>query len=197
MTHDFRERLNFSEGIELTEGILRHIYNSIPGAIEVFRASGSEDRSGTDYWVSRSNNLPMISVDLKNRGFCPIEKFNSDDACIETTSVYLPTVAESGTPANRRGRNWKPQGRREKDGWSIDPTKRTDLIVYTWPAARGRRFWIVYFPILCQAARSNLDTWRSRYQEMPAVNRDYETLSIYPLRREIVEAMKALMVGVA
>src|SRR5690606_1780156 len=129
--HDFAERLAFSEGVELEDAVLARIVDGIPGATGIRRAGQDDDRAGTDYWIDR-DGLPPVSVDVKHRAFCPIQRFGSDDACIETTSVYLG----SGPP-------WRDSGRR-KIGWTLDPRKRTDLVVYTWPAETGRRFWILY-----------------------------------------------------
>lgn len=175
--HDFHERLNFSEGVELNQNILRHIYEMIPGAIDLERADKRDDKNGTDYWIRREHGLPNVSIDMKNREFCPIERFNRDDACIETCSVFQ-------------------NGERRKIGWSLDESKRTDLIVYTWPNPKGRRFWIVWFPLLCQAARLNWEEWKKKFPERPAPNDGYQTLSIYPLRKVITESMREMMVGV-
>ncbi len=175
--HDFYERLTFSEGVEITDGILAHLYENIPGATDVVRANEDDDRNGTDYWIQR-DGLPSISVDLKNRGYCPIERWNSDDACIETCSVFV-------------------DGQRKKVGWTLDHRKRTDLIVYTWPNPKGRRFWILHFPLLCAATSKHWREWERLYKERPAQNNGYKTLSIYVPRVEIARAMKQIAYGVA
>lgn len=175
--HDFYERLTFSEGIEITGGILAHLYENVPGAADVVRANEDDDRNGTDYWIVR-DGLPPISVDLKNREFCPIERWGTDDACIETCSVF------SG-------------GERRKIGWTLDHRKRTDLVVYTWPNQKGRRFWILHFPLLCAAASKHWTEWAACYRERPAHNNGYKTLSVYVPRVEIAKAMKQIAYGVA
>lgn len=176
MPHDFRERLAFSEGVELTRGILAHLYENIPGATDVVKANEDDDRNGTDYWISRKG-LPAISVDMKNREFCPIERFNSDDACIETCSVFQ-------------------NGQRKKIGWTLDHGKRTELIVYTWPHANGRRFWVLYFPLLCAAAQRHFEEWKNTYGERPTPNRGYQTLNVYVPRTVIARAIRDLAGGV-
>jgi len=184
---DFLERLNFSEGREISEGILEHLKDITPKAINIRKATENEDRHGTDYWIERKN-LPPLSVDLKNREFCPIERFGSDDACIETCSVY------TGPPKPP----WYDYDKfRIKSGWTIDENKRTDIIVYTWPILNSDklRFWILYFPWLCKASQNNWKKWRNIYPERPAENRDYVTLSIYPLRKVIVQEIRNLLTG--
>ncbi len=162
----FYKDINFSQGIEVgKDGILNHLLTSIPGSIEIVRANGVEDRHGTDWWIIRDNGLPFISVDMKHRRECPIEKYGRDDACIETCSVFV-------------------NGERRKLGWSINPAKRTDLICYTWPTATSkRRFWVVYFPFLCAAATAHWHEWAAKYKERqtrPELNDGYVTLSVYP-----------------
>lgn len=184
MTHDFLERLEFSEGVDLGDAILEHLRNSIPGSIAVEKTTKQEDKQGTDYWIKRLD-LPPISVDVKHRSFDPIEKFGSDDACIETTSVYV------GPPEPP----WLNKFRK-KPGWTIDSTKRTDLVVYTWPTDNGkRRFWIVYFPHLCSVAQRHWSTWAAKYGEKSARNDGYLTLSVYPPRAEIAKTIQEIIEG--
>lgn len=182
--HDFDNRLAFSEGIGLPNTIKKHIIDSIAGAYEIVRASLIEDKTGVDYWVLR-NNLRPLSIDVKHRSFCPIEKYSSDDACIETTSIYIG-------PNNG---NWKDKYR-AKIGWTLNPKKQTDYIVYTWPHENHLRFWILPFPFLCAAARKYWQYWATKYGEYPALNNGYLTLAVYPLRKIIILAIREFMVGI-
>lgn len=188
--HDFAERLNFSEGVEITEGILRHIRENIPACEGIRKATEREDKCGTDYWALRAHGLPPLSIDLKNRGFCPIERFGSDDVCIETTSVYVGPNRPPWLDCHRR-----------KPGWTIDEAKRTDLLVYTWPhspdlfGAPRLRFWILYFPFLCRASTVKRREWTEKYKEKPARNDGYLTLSVYVPRVVVAKAMRELTTG--
>ena len=183
--HDFNDRVAFSEGIGLSDSIENHIINSIGGAYEIVRANLIEDKSGVDYWVLR-NELKPLSIDVKHRSFCPIEKYGSDDACIETTSVYKG-------PNNG---NWLDKHRLTM-GWTLNKSKQTDYILYTWPYGNKLRFWILPFPFLCVAAQKHWQQWAEKYTERPARNDGYLTLAIYPPRKVIALAMKELMGGIA
>lgn len=183
--HEFQERIAFSEGIDCKNLILKKIMLDIPGAIGLQRAEIKHDKNGTDYWIQREGKLRALSVDLKNREFCPIEKFGSDDACIEIASVY-------------RGANngvWE-DCRIKKIGWTLDISKETDYIIYTWPNGDKLRYWILPFPFLCMASTRNLEIWKAKYKVLPAKNNGYLTLSIYPLRTEIAMAIREIMYGV-
>ena len=185
--HDFAERLAFSEGIEDGGDLLSAIANMVHNSNGIRRATPAEDRSGTDYWIDRRDGLPPLSVDVKHRSYCPIAQWGTDDACIETTSVYR---SPDMTPP------WRDDCR-EKPGWTIDSRKRTDFVVYTWPANPGVRYWIVPFVPLCRAANVNWRAWAAQLREKPAYNKGYITLSVYPTRVGIARAIKAFTQGVA
>lgn len=184
VVYDFQERLAFSEGIVPGDAVMTSISKMVPNATGIRRASENDDRHGTDFWIDRTHDLPPLSVDMKNREFCPIQRFGTDDACVETTSVY-----RGPKPFTDRGR--------EKPGWTLDYRKRTDFVVYTWPSEDGVRFWIVPFVPLCAAARANWRNWLTEYPERIADNKTYKTLSIYPHRIVIARAMREFMSGIA
>lgn len=187
--HDFKERLHFSEGIELNRTIRMTILEAIPAATDIRDATVCDDKSGTDLWVIRKGKLRTLSVDLKHRSYCPIAKFGTDDACIETCSVV---------------RN----NRCQRTGWTRDVTKRTDFIVYTWPSGNEKlRFWIVPFPLLLAATIRSLRTmdgylcWQGAsgetYRPKFAKNRGYLTASVYPTRKDIRAAIESISAGIA
>lgn len=180
---DFRERLNFSEGVKINDAILQHIVSIIPSAFRVEKSIISDDKNGTDYWILRKNLRPL-SIDMKNREFCPIERFGSDDACIETTSVY--TGENNGIWENNK---------RIKIGWTLDETKETDYIIYTWPSGKMRRYWILPFSFLCTAGKRHWKEWTNFYKEKSAVNNGYLTLNVYVPRNVIAQAMRKIMYG--
>ena len=180
--HDFQERLNFSQGVEVSSAIFDHLLEITPKAVEIRRAAVHEDKHGTDYWIIR-DDLPPLSIDIKHRSFCPIMKFNSDDICIETCSIYTGSEPP-----------WKDENR-YKIGWTLDKNKRTDFVVFTWPHDKKTRFWILYFPWLCQAANLNWRKWAKQYKERSAINSGYLTLNIFPPREIVAQEMRKLISG--
>lgn len=189
--YDFHERLQFSEGVGLTNEMLQHILEHVPAATGWRKADRDDDRNGTDYWIDRRHDLPPVSIDMKNREICPIAKWGSDDVCIETTSVYTGPSKPPWTDNHRL-----------KPGWTIDQKKRTDLIVYTWPHAADLfgaprlRYWILYFPFLCSAANTHWRTWAAWHRERPTPNDGYTTLNVYVPRVEVAKAIKEFTSGV-
>lgn len=189
--YDFTERLQFSEGVGLTEEMLRHVLEHVPAATGYRKAKQHEDKSGTDWWIDRKHGLPPVSIDLKNREICPIKLYGSDDICIETCSVY-------------KGERRPPytDNLRTKSGWTIDDTKRTDLVIYTWPHAadllggKRLRYWILYFPFLCSAAQKHWRDWAGIYRERATPNVGYVTLNTYVPRIVVAAAIREFSYGV-
>jgi hypothetical protein len=190
--YDFDERLAFSEGVEFDfDAVLTRLMEVIPNAIGYRRAEAGDDLKGTDYWIDRAGDLRSISIDWKHRGFCPVERFGSDDACIEVVSVYEGRLGTN----NYRPEEW-PRKQWKKPGWSVDRDKATDWVVYTWPTPEGkRRYWMVYFPHLCTVAREYWGNWWRTYGVRTAINDGYVTLSVYPLRSVIKSAISDLVEG--
>jgi hypothetical protein len=184
IVHDFWERLSFSKQIGHLEDLLEYLLTIIPGSVKWVKATKDEDRSGVDYWIVRAGLRPL-AVDVKHREFDPLERWGVDDICIETTAVYV------GPPKPP----WLDEYRKVK-GWTIDPQKRTDLIVYTWPLSNGgRRFWVVYFPFLCHVAQKFWRRWAAEYGEKAVRNRDYLTLCVFPPRYVVEEAIRQCIWG--
>lgn len=179
MIHNFFKSLVFSEGVVLLQELSKQLLNSIPGSVRLVRATEFYDRKGVDYWILR-RDLPPVGIDIKYRSIDPIERWNSDDACIETTSVYK---GPEGPP-------WLDKYRL-KPGWTLDTSRLTDLIVYIWKTSQGNhRFWVLYFPHLCRAAQEHWRQWAYQYGEKAAVNDGYLTLSVYPPRAVIADAIR-------
>lgn len=181
----FAENLRYSEEVRVEREVLAKIKAAIPAARAYRFATPREDRNGTDLWVHRLHGLPSVSVDWKHRRFCPVERYGRDDLCIETTSVYT----------GPRMPPWQERFR-ERVGWTLDATKRTDLVVYTWPKTGGaRRVFIAYFPLLCAAAQRLWRTWVLRYGEVASPNLGYLTLSVFVPRQRVIAAMRRLQEG--
>jgi hypothetical protein len=186
--HDFVERLRFSQQIDGDmEDFLNYLVEIIPGGTGWKRATEDEDKKGIDYWILRDHGLPQLAIDVKHREIDPIERFGSDDICIETTSIY---VGPDKPP-------WMDEYRK-KVGWTLDPSRRTDLVIYTWPlpnGRRGRRFWVVYFPFLCYAALKHWRWWAISHGEKIVYNNGYKTLCIFVPRNEVEEVIRQCCTG--
>jgi hypothetical protein len=177
--YGFDERYEYSNRSSVDRCVVNYLINTIPNCIGIKRADKHNDRRGIDYWLLR-NGVRPIAVDMKHYSYDPIDRYGVDTICIETTSVYTGPH----TPP------WLDEYR-IKPGWTIDASKETDLVVYTFPQANGtRRFWMAYFPILCLVANKYWRYWARQYGEYAAMNVGYMTLSVHPPREVVVSAMQ-------
>jgi hypothetical protein len=131
----FEDQMKMSEGIGDIEDLQQFLLMHIPYAIRVERASISDDKSGTDYWVTDKFGH-RHSVDLKARD----HDFGKDDYALETWSVI-----ES-----------------QKIGWTRDPSKRTDYIFWYW--IDTKRWALVPFLPLCSVFEKRWQEWRKKYK---------------------------------
>jgi len=139
--YDFGERLTFSQGHD-ERGVRAVLLNRIPAAVAVLRASDTDDRNGTDYWVERRAPLPRLSVDVKVREedyAAKPEPWRADDLALET---------------------WSDIGR--KVGWTRDESKRTDYVLWFW--ADTARFVLVPFHPLCHVFSRYWEQWMRTYK---------------------------------
>lgn len=146
MPHDvareygFTERMAMSNGVAATASVAAILLREIPGAVAVTRASANDDRSGTDYWVGRRNGA-ALSVDTKVREHdWAATHADEDDLALETFSVIERNVI----------------------GWSRNPIKRTDYILWLWKDTG--RWCLVPFPMLAAVTEQHWAEWRQIYR---------------------------------
>lgn len=140
--YSFEERMAMSQGVVATADVRSILLENIPGAANVHTAAKPNDQKGVDWWVEHIS-AKHLSVDTKVR-----EKDwwkthpKEDDLALETWSVI----------------NKKP-------GWTRDPTKRTDYVLWLWEDTK--RFCLLPFPMLCAVFQDHWQEWRQKYKTRP------------------------------
>lgn len=137
-TFNFGQQLKMSHGVSLSFDFRQVLLTEIPNAINVKRASDTEDRSGTDWWVERLNNRPL-SIDLKARDMDWVQH-GQDDLALEIWSVVEDKVI----------------------GWTRDATKTSDYILWFWNDTR--RWCLIPFPMLCRVFTLHWQEWQQTYK---------------------------------
>ncbi len=176
--YGFTERLEFSEQ-QLGEAGIRAVLKSrIPGCVDVKRASQRYDKQGTDYWAIRGAGLPSLSIDAKVRTPDYLQIKGRDDLALETWSVI-----EAG-----------------KVGWTRDPAKRTDYILWYWPDTR--RMVLVPFPALCAVFAIKWREWAETYkddvhdQETHEWGRVWHSQCVFVPRRVVFDSINGWQTGI-
>ena len=169
-TFDFAEQLAWSDGF-LDGGIARILKDRLPGCYDVQKADMASDRSGTDYWALRRDDLPPLSIDVKVRSKDYALR-NEDDLALETWSVI---------------------GR--KVGWTRDPSKRTDYILWYW--IDRSRFVLVSFPALCRVFRHYWEEWREQYKTDVQNSGTWQSECVFVPRDVVMDKIMAWHSGIA
>ena len=185
--HDFTERLNYTNQVDIDNNMIDLIARAIPG-VDVVKSNIEEDKLGTDYWVPLLDGR-RVSIDIKNRA-----RVNTDnDLCLELISVYTDSFWSSDhyTPGLLEAKL-----ERLKPGWTIDPLKQTNYIIYTWPANSKRIYEIFDYVLLRAATINNVESWLQQYPHKPVYNNSYWTICIFPPLQAVRDAMSSMQRGI-
>jgi hypothetical protein len=166
--YDFQEQLQWSDGYQ-HEGIEAILKTRVHGCCGVEKAEEADDRNGTDYWVARPDPLPPLSVDVKVRQEDWAEK-GKDDLALETWSVVNDKDPERG-----------------KVGWTRNPNKRTDYVLWYWTDTR--RFFLISFPALCRVFHANWQKWSKRYGTNRQTSGQWQSECVFVPRMVVIDAI--------
>jgi hypothetical protein len=145
---DFDERLTFSKG---SRGRCDDdtLMTMIPSAVEIRDGNTEEDKRGIDKVVRLSSGR-TLAVDLKVRDTGAAKWWKTcPDLALERWSV-------------------KPQnGSQGKVGWTLDPAKRTDLVLFLFDPAESTDCYLVGFHHLRAAFLRCGKEWWGHYKRAP------------------------------
>lgn len=143
--YDFTERLTFSEG-RRQDNDLETIKTMIVGCEDVKIAPVDLDRQGVDY-VATLRKGAKILIDAKARDAGCSKHWNGEpELALEDWSV----MPENGSLG--------------KVGWTLDESKMTDLILFTFAPQDTPLCYLMSFQLLRIAFRRNYDQWRRQYK---------------------------------
>ena len=144
--YSFDEKLAFSRGLrESTD--LKTIKAMIAGCARVVKADTTMDKTGIDY-IATLRRGRDIYIDAKAReSGCSKFWMNGPELALETWSV-IPR-----------------DGRIGKTGWTLDESKQTELVLFTFDPGDHKSCYLVSFQLLRMAFRSCLPEWRTVYQK--------------------------------
>ena len=158
MIHDFQESLRKSQNPayeQFWQACYRNEFGELlVGAFYTGDAQSHWQKTGVDRIVL-----------LKNGAF-----FFVDEKCRECD--YGDILLEFASVAYRSGNGWRV----DKPGWSIDPTKICDFVIYGIPTTG--KYWFMPYHSLRTTVGANLADWQARYRVIEAENRGYVSLSV-------------------
>lgn len=135
----FNERLIMSAGVSASPDVADILLQNIPGALQVRKAHETNDRAGTDLWVEMAHGR-FLAIDTKIRETDWLAQHpDEDDLALETWSVDRRVI-----------------------GWTRDPNKRTDYILWYWEDTG--RWCLVPFQLLCAVFTEHWREWSQTYR---------------------------------
>jgi len=144
--YGFDEQLAMSAGVIAEASVGSVVREHIPGAGEVRRANVASDKKGVDYWVEMPGRRLSIDAKVRKEDWWATHP-EEDDLALETWSVKgyrLPDGTDTQEPM--------------VVGWTRDPTKSTDYVLWIWTGTG--RFCLIPFPFLCRVFQDHWEMWR-------------------------------------
>lgn len=179
--YGFGERAAFSEGRRQATDI-ETIRAMLAGCVSVEATEGrsAENRAGVDY-IATLRGGAVVNIDAKAReSGCSRfwGRYHNDDV--------IPQLAVE---------TWSVVGK--KAGWTLDESKRTDLILYTFDPADTEACYLVGFQHLRMAFRANEADWRMAYDEKGQTSNGGEWASrcLFVPAPVVLDAISAISIG--
>lgn len=161
---NFDDDLAASQTPEIDAAVKLAIRNHYPDARSIMKSCPENDKAGADWWIEFTNNK-VLSLDAKIRTKDYTTATEDRIACIELVSS-------------------KTTG---KLGWSIDPSKITDIVMFYYIDTKKAYFYPARE--LRNAIIANLDRLKAHgkpdTQKTESGNRFYESDSIFVSHAEL------------
>jgi len=176
MTYLFDERLRFSKGrrqVMDTETIRQ----MIDGCVDVVVAEVEQDREGIDYIATLRGGAKLF-IDAKARDSgCSRFWNNGPELALEDWSI----VPENGM-----------QG---KAGWTLDESKLTDLVLFTFDLTDTDVCYLLSFQLLRIAFRRFYWDWKRQYKNDVQHSDSWRSHCIFVPAEVVMNAISAVSVG--
>jgi hypothetical protein len=179
-TYSMDERLGFSRGVrESTD--LATIKKMIPGCVSVVKTDEQQDKNGIDY-IATLRRGREINIDAKAReAGCSVYWNDGPEVALEIWSVK---------PLN---------GHRGKTGWTLDESKETELVLFTFDPQDCPNCYLVSFQLLRIAFRKNIlkwiDTYRVATQKSKENGRMWQSQCVFVPVDTVYDAMRDVSIG--
>jgi hypothetical protein len=178
MTYDFQERLAFSQGARCSSDI-ETIMGILDGCISVTENAVNGNDQGVDYIATLRRGANVL-IDAKTRavGCSKYWKNKEPELAIERWSV-MPS-GKFHTPAQKA-----------KAGWTIDESKITDMILYTFDASDCETAFLLPFQSLRLAARKMLNEWMDKYKVDIQTSGYWQSQAVFVPASEVIKAIES------
>jgi hypothetical protein len=177
MTYDFQERLSFSQGARCVSDI-ETIMRLLDGCESVSENKTDGNDNGIDY-VAKLRKGSTINIDAKTR----------EKGCSKYWRNGIPELAIEKWSVMPGGRfNMSPS--RSKAGWTIDESKQTHMILYTFDSSDSDTAFLLPFHHLRMAARRMLPHWMTRFKVDTQTSGGWQSQAVFVPAPEVLMAIE-------
>lgn len=176
--HDFNLSLAWSKTNRQYETDAASILDMLDGCESVSSSSAKMDKLGVDY-IATLRGGAEVYIDAKARrpGASRQAGWSADDPLL---AIEKWSVAPGG----------KYHTEKSKTGWTLDESKITDMILYTFDQSDTPSRFLLPFHSLRIAARRFIKHWSSRYGLRTQDNARYESQCVFVPSSEVILAME-------
>ena len=178
MTYDFQERLAFSQGARCASDA-ETIKALLDGCDTVTENVTVGNDNGIDY-IAKLRKGAVVYIDAKTRekGCSKYWRGGSPELAIETWSV-MPG-GKFNTP--------KTQARA---GWTIDESKPTDMILYTFDQSDCSTAFLLPFQSLRMAARRMLKDWMCKFKTDIQTSGGWQSQAVFVPADVVIDSIQS------
>ena len=175
MTHDFAERLAYSQGEHINSDI-EFLKKIIPACVEVTKTDVETDKKGIDYFVKLRDGA-VIGIDVKNRdkGASKFWEYGEAELALERWSVCPDD--------NNKG----------KIGWTLSVETNVDFILYTFDKSDWDKSYLLPYQLLRMAFIHNGSNWKDKYGYKYQSSYEWKSSSIFVPASIVIDAIKSEM----
>ena len=171
--HDFRQKLAFSNGVNMLSDVERITHALGERCIKVDKTDVSVDKTGIDYYAYLSDRA-RVNVDAKRReaGASRWWKHGSPELAIETFSVVEPP----------------------KVGWTFNNASDVDYILYSFEPEDSNDYYFLPFQLLRKVAWENRHVWKAEYKELTQTSDGWQSKCIFVPAYVVISAILEAMI---
>lgn len=181
MTYDFKEMLNFSIG-QRSDTDAATIKKLLHGCQTVEKNEVDGNDRGVDYIATlRRGTVVLIDAKTRQKG-CGRFWSGEPELAIEIYSVMPGGLFD--TPTDKA-----------KAGWTLDESKLTHMILYTFDPSDSETTYLLPFQSLRIATARNREKWTARYKVGIQTSGSWQSKAVFVPASVVIEAIKETFTG--
>lgn len=181
MTYDFKEMLDFSIG-QRSDTDAATIKKLLHGCETVEKNDVNGNDMGVDYIATlRRGTKVLIDAKTRQKG-CERFWIGEPELAIEIYSVIA-------------GGKFNMPKDRAKAGWTLDESKLTDMILYTFDPCDSETVYLLPFQSLRMATAKNYKRWMAIYKVDIQTSGSWQSQAVFVPASVVIEAIKETFKG--